>query len=395
MAQSSKLSDLIAKLCPDGVPYSELQNLLVYEQPSKYLVKSAKYDNTNTTPVLTAGQTFILGYTSEEIGVFPASPEDPVIIFDDFTTAFKWVDFPFKVKSSAIKILSPSKQHLSLIRYIYYAMQTIGFQPTDHARHWISKYSKFKIPVPPLEVQQEIVRILDTFSTLEAELEAELEARQRQYAYYRDTLLTFDATQGGVRWMSLGEVATYSKSRIAYDQVSCDCFVGVDNMIAHTGGIRRANFVPSQNYFTEYLVGDVLIGNIRPYLRKIWLANNTGGCSGDVLAIRIKNKYNRLITPGYLYHSLSSSRFFLYAVRHSKGGKMPRGDKSSIMRYTIPIPPLEEQRRIANILDSFDALVNDLSAGLPAELAARRKQYEYYRDQLLNFPEIEVDHVAE
>ncbi|MDQ7022160.1 MAG: restriction endonuclease subunit S [Candidatus Gracilibacteria bacterium] len=137
--------------------------------------------------VLTAGKTFILGYTDEDSGIFEASKNNPVIIFDDFTTSFHWVDFNFKVKSSALKIIKLKENVEENFRFIYYAMKCIGYKPQDHARHWISKYSKIKIPISPLPIQEEIVKILDNFT----QLEAELEGRKKQYEYYRDEMLSF------------------------------------------------------------------------------------------------------------------------------------------------------------------------------------------------------------
>ncbi len=191
----SKIAQLIEKYCPEGVEYKALGEVLDYEQPTKYIVKSTDYDDNFDIPVLTAGQSFILGYTNEPDGIFQASKDNPVIIFDDFTTSFHWVDFNFKVKSSAMKMLRPYNDENSF-KYIYYAMRCILFEPQDHTRHWISKYSLFTIPVPPLPVQEEIVRILDSFTSLEAELEAELEARRKQYEYYRDKLLSFSEIGG-------------------------------------------------------------------------------------------------------------------------------------------------------------------------------------------------------
>lgn len=186
----SKLEELINELCPDGVEYKNIGDLVDYEQPTKYIVKNTKYDDTYEIPVLTAGQTFVLGYTNERDGIYIASKEKPVIIFDDFTGAFKWVDFPFKVKSSAMKILS-IKDRCTTIRYIYHIMGNLNFTSDEHKRLWISTYSNFKIPVPPIEVQEEIVRILDNFTELTAELTAELTVRKKQYEYYRDKLLNF------------------------------------------------------------------------------------------------------------------------------------------------------------------------------------------------------------
>lgn len=193
----SKLQELIQKLCPNGVEYRKLGELLDYEQPTKYIVESTDYDNSYNTPVLTAGQTFILGYTNENFGIYKASLEIPTIIFDDFTTSFHWVDFDFKIKSSAMKMLRPKETFNGSFKYIYYAMKCIGYEAVDHSRHWISKYSQFEIPVPPPEVQEEIVRILDDFTNLAAELQAELQARQEQYEYYRNKLLSFNNINGG------------------------------------------------------------------------------------------------------------------------------------------------------------------------------------------------------
>lgn len=186
----TKLEQLIQTLCPDGVEYKKIGEIVDYEQPSKYLVKSTDYDDEYNTPVLTAGQTFILGYTNETEGIYQATKENPVIIFDDFTAAFKWVDFPFKAKSSAMKMLKANETYTSL-RYIFHVMGSIGYQSDEHKRLWISIYSEMKIPVPPLEVQTEIVRILDTFTELTTELTTELANRKKQYEYYRDKLLTF------------------------------------------------------------------------------------------------------------------------------------------------------------------------------------------------------------
>jgi len=187
----SKIDELIAQYCPNGVEYKELGKVLDYEQPNKYIVKSTIYNDNHKTPVLTAGQSFILGYTNETDGIYKASKENPVIIFDDFTTSFHWVDFEFKVKSSAMKMLRPKKDVKVIFKFVYYAMRCILYSPQDHARQWISQYSTFLIPVPPLPVQEEIVNILDKFTELEAELETELEARRKQYEYYRGKLLNF------------------------------------------------------------------------------------------------------------------------------------------------------------------------------------------------------------
>ncbi|MCQ2833099.1 restriction endonuclease subunit S [Helicobacter pylori] len=190
-----RLKTLLHTLAPKGVEFRKLGELLEYDQPNKYCVTSKEFDKSYPTPVLTAGKTFILGYTNEKDNIYQASKSSPVIIFDDFTIATQWVDFPFKVKSSAMKILLP-KNSIINIRFIFFYMQTIPYNiGGEHARHWISRYSQLEVPIPPLEIQQEIVKILDQFSALTTDLwagiPAEIEARKKQYEYYREKLLTF------------------------------------------------------------------------------------------------------------------------------------------------------------------------------------------------------------
>ncbi|MBN1363542.1 MAG: restriction endonuclease subunit S [Syntrophaceae bacterium] len=251
---------------------------------------------------------------------------------------------------------------------------------------------KIKIPIPPLTIQQEIVKILDTFTTLEAELEAELEARKKQYEYYRDELLMFGE---GVEWKTLGEVTHYPKNRISFDKVNNTSYVGVDNLLQNKQGKTESSYVPIAGNLIEYKINDVLIGNIRPYLKKIWLSTNNGGTNGDVVVIRINGENKKRLNPRYLYFLLSSDKFFDYDMQFAKGAKMPRGNKDVILKYKIPIPALVEQERIVAILDKFDALVNDISAGLPAELNARRKQYEYYQNRLLTFKPLESEYAKQ
>jgi type I restriction enzyme S subunit len=178
-----------------SVVWTTLGEVIAFERPDKYIVKSTNYNDKFDTPVLTAGDTFILGYTNETNGVYQASGQKPVIIFDDFTTSFHWVDFVFKVKSSAMKILSPKGE--VNFRFIYYAMKCIRYAPSNHARQWISTYSQFKIPLPPLHKQERIVKILDKFDALVNDisegLPAEIKARQKQYEHYRNKLLAFKA----------------------------------------------------------------------------------------------------------------------------------------------------------------------------------------------------------
>ena len=140
-----------------------LENVLEYEQPTKYIVKSENYSDDFALPVLTAGKSFVLGFTDETDGICKAS-ESPVIIFDDFTADCKYVDFDFKVKSSAMKILHKANTEDNL-KYYFYAMQAIDYTPFSHKRVWISEYSKFKIKNRSIAEQNNIVKELDTVAT--------------------------------------------------------------------------------------------------------------------------------------------------------------------------------------------------------------------------------------
>lgn len=389
MAEVTNYIDrLVAELCPDGVEYRPLGELLAYEQPTKYLVSSKDYDESYPTPVLTAGKTFILGYTNETEGIYPASEEEPVIIFDDFTTAFKWVEFPFKAKSSAMKMLTLKSGTNSLFKYVYYAMQCIVYNSSDHARQWISKYSNIEVPVPPLEIQEAIVEILDKFTNLEAELEAELEARTLQYEYYRDSL--FEALD--CPRVSLGSLGTFVRGNglqkkdlqesgnpvIHYGQVFTRYGLHEDKTLSYANDevynkLRKAekgNLVIATTSENDEDVCKALA----------WLGETPAGISGDAYI------YRHEMNPKYVSYFFTTHDFQRQKLRHITGTKVRRVSGKNLETIEIPLPSLEEQQRIVDILDRFDALTSSLSEGLPAELAARRSQYEYYRDQLLTFP---------
>ena len=303
----------------------------------------------------------------------------------------------------AIRILADCKKIISP-EYLYYALSSDSFfsYSMQHAKGAkMPRGSKdailnYQIPIPcpsapekSLAIQSEIVRILDKFTALTAELTdeltAELTLRKKQYNYYRDKLLSFE--EGEVEWKTLGEVAEYSKSRVSFDKLDKNNYVGVDNLLQNRAGKMQSNYVPTSGNLTEFREGDILIGNIRPYLKKIWQADSTGGTNGDVLVIRSCHKS---ILPRYLYQILADDNFFEYNMQHAKGAKMPRGNKDAIMKYRVPIPSFDEQTRIVTILDKFDTLTNSISEGLPREIELRQKQYEYYRDLLFSFPRPET-----
>ena len=395
----SKLKELIEKFCPNGVEYQKLDDILDYEQPTQYIVKSTEYDDSYNTPVLTAGQTFILGYTNEEDGIYKADKDSPTIIFDDFTTSFHWVDFDFKVKSSAMKMLRPKSTFEGSFKYVFYAMECIHFEAVNHTRHWISKYSQFEIPLPHPEVQEEIVKILDRFAEYAAELQAELQARQEQYEYYRNKLLTFNEIGGGIQgviWMKMSEIGTFIRGKrfvrtdIVNDGVPCihygDMYTYYGLYATERKGMLRNELAPKMRYAQKNDVVIVAAGENKEDIGigMAWLGDEPAAVH-DACFIFKSDLY-----PQYVSHYLRTNYYHKQIVKHVSEGKICSISAKGLGSAIIPIPPYEEQVRIATLLNKFDELMSDLAQGLPAEIAAVKEQYEYYRDKLLSFPEYKL-----
>lgn len=191
-----------------------------------------------------------------------------------------------------------------------------------------------------------------------------------------------------VEWKTLKDIAQYSVERISSDDLDETNYVGVDNLLQDGKGKTISTRVPVKGNSTRYEPQDILIGNIRPYLKKIWLADCIGGTNGDVLVI---HPTFTNIDSKFLYQVLADDKFFEYNTLHAKGAKMPRGDKQKIMNYHIPIPPLKIQREIVRILESYSALKSKLTSELTTELTARKKQLVFYKERLFCFDGGEVE----
>ena len=201
----------------------------------------------------------------------------------------------------------------------------------------------------------------------------------------------------GVKVFRLEEIAHYAKTRIDCKTINEDNYVGVENLLQNKAGKTKATSVPTTGMVIAYQKNDILIGNIRPYLRKVWLADCEGGTNGDVLTVQIED--TEKVLPQFLYYVLSSEKFFLYDIQNSKGAKMPRGSKDAVMKFEVPLPHLDVQREIVRMLDSYTESVVELQRQLTAELTARKTQYAYYRDKLLQYKmptkEYEVGEICE
>ena len=252
--------------------------------------------------------------------------------------------------------------------------------------------NKFQIPLPPLSVQQEIVRILDKFTELEAELEAELDCRKRQYDYYRNHLLSYEENE--VEWKTLGEVVKTTKNIKWQNNENTYDYIDLTSVCRETGNVLetlkiKADNAPSRAQKMVQL-DDVIFATTRPSQMRIALIPKKfdGQIASTGYCILRADKVN--VLPKWIFFTLSTTEFKKFVAENQSGTAYPAISDSKLKEFKIPLPPLSEQQRIVGILDKFDTLVHSISEGLPREIELRKKQYEYYREQLLSFPEYKV-----
>ncbi|PUZ26734.1 type I restriction enzyme, S subunit [Chitinophaga costaii] len=255
---------------------------------------------------------------------------------------------------------------------------------------------KLKIPIPPLEVQKEIVRVLDTFTELTAELKAELTARKQQYEYYRDKLLNFNNLNGcGYKWLTMSELGNY---KLSYGSgASAIEFDGDTRYIRITditedGNLTDVPMSPS-NFEEKYLLkdGDILLARSGATVGKNFYFTEKFGkaiYAGYLIRVQVNRE---IAVPKYIYHYLNSCEYNHFIAQTKSSGSQPNINAQQYGSFKIPVPSLEEQQRIVNILDKFDILTTSISEGLPKEIELRKKQYEYYRDLLLTFPQNTIE----
>ncbi|MGQ7389601.1 restriction endonuclease subunit S [Streptococcus suis] len=257
--------------------------------------------------------------------------------------------------------------------------------------------AKIKIPIPPLEIQEEIVKILDKFTEYVTELTAELTLRQKQYNYFRDYLLNFDSDSSGgannkvyqVEWKTLGEVGLPTEN-ISWKSQGEQCFSYIDLSSVD----RDSKKITETTEITKYTApsraqkivkeNDIIFGTTRPTLRryaKIPLEFDNQICSTGFYVFRASDE----VLPNYIYHILGSNAFNNFVEENQSGASYPAISNSLVEQYKLPVPSKKVQSRIVEVLDNFDAVCNDLNIGLPKEIELRQKQYEYFREKLLTF----------
>ena len=219
------------------------------------------------------------------------------------------------------------------------------------------------IPVPPLPEQRRIAEALSDADAWIESLEKLIEKKKLVKQGAMQALLSGKTRLPGFsgEWEErrLGEIGVFPTNTVPTDSVELSEYIGTENMLPDRAGVEKYEDVLPYKNVREYRVGDVLISNIRPYLKKIWLADRNGGCSTDVIVIRIRDK--DVLTPEFLFSKLADASFFDFVMNNAIGTKMPRGDKRMMEMFRIPVPTLAEQRAIASVLSDMDAELAALS----------------------------------
>lgn len=415
----SNLEELIERLCPDGVEYKEINDCTIKVQNMKW--KSYVGEDKQYIDLSSVDRERNIITETQNINADTAPNRAQQIVMKDdiiFGTTRPMLkryciipkEYDGEICSTGFCVLR-AKTDIINPRWLYHNITTNNFFAYVEQNQQGASYpaisntivKAFKLPVPPLEVQREIVRILDNFTFLTTELAAELAARQKQYEYYRDLLLTFKSNEstilnertnelelsGAIRWMKLGDIGSI-----------CMCKRILKSETNQNGGIpfykigtfgKQADAYISNEKFIEYKnrykfpkKGDILISAAGTIGRTV-VYDGKPAYFQDSNIVWIDNDETRVLNT-FLNYWYSTSPWVA-----STGGTISRLYNDNIAKAPIPVPPLEVQQRIVDILDRFDALCNDISSGLPAEIEARQKQYEYYRDKLLTFKELKKE----
>ena len=337
----------------------ELGELLYYEQPTPYIVESTDYNDAYETPVLTAGKSFIIGYTDEKEGIYD---QLPVIIFDDFTTASQYVNFKFKVKSSAMKILTPVTE-LVLPKYIYYRMQIINFDHSTHKRYWIQQYSKIRVSVPPLSEQERIVaRIEELFSQLDAGVET-LKKTKAQLAVYRQAVLkeAFESVIPESDTCNVEDVCKDIKVGIVIKPAQYYTSADVGVRAFRSANVREFAVNDSDwvyltkagheaNLRSEIHTGDVLVVRSGYPGTACVVPPTYNGC--NAIDILIAVPYAEKILPEYLCAYTNSPLGKRIIQEKKRGVAQAHFNVSGYSKTPIIVPCLETQKRVVAEIDS-------------------------------------------
>jgi type I restriction enzyme S subunit len=386
----SKLKELIQKLCPNGVEYKTIKETVGLNR-GKRLTKSELLEESNTEfkyAVYHGSKDTPLGFYNN----FNAPKGTTIVVNTGGIGGVKYIDKDFWCSDGSFWLGKTNDINGKYLYYClsgyedyFYSKKRIGGVPTIDK----SVVENFSIPVPPLEVQEEIVHILDNFTELTAdltaELTAELTARKKQYEYYRNKLLSFT-------WIPLGVIGEIRMCKRVLKEQTSD-FAEIPFYKIGTFG-KEPNAYISRELFNEYKskysyprIGEILI-SASGTIGKAVIFDGQEAYFQDSNIVWVENDESQVLNK-YLFYCYQIAKWKI-----AEGGTIQRLYNENLKKTLIPIPypndkekSLEEQRRIVSILDKFDALITSISEGLPKEIELRRKQYEYYRNQLLSFPD--------
>lgn len=377
----SKLKQLINELCPNGVIYTKLGNKNIFD---------FHYGKGNNIPENKGGKYPVYGcngvvsytenYNCENVSIIGHIGSAGII---NRCHGKCYVTY----NGTIANIIDENRMDK---QYFYYVLKTLnlpkyvkGSQPFLS----VSDFEKVDIPLPPLAVQEEIVRILDTFTELTEELTEELTARKKQYEYYRDKLLTFE--DGEVEWKALGEMILptfnikWRETKKTYKYIDLTSVCREKNIIIATTEVSAENAPSRAQKLIEK--DDVIFATTRPTQQRLCLINEE--FSGEIASTGyciLRAKRSKII-PKWIYYLVTSSKFKNYVEDNQSGAAYPSISDAKVKEFKIPIPSISEQERIVSILDKFDTLTSSIIEGLPREIELRQKQYEYYRNMLLSF----------
>lgn len=399
----SKLDELIRELCPDGVEYVKLNSVCdIYDgthSTPNYTESGVKFASVENIGNLYATRKYISEKDFEKYKIKPR-------IGDVMMTRIGSVGVCTVVDRNealafyvSLALLRPQLDKVQS-RFLKYAIESIHGRKELRKRTLINAVpikinkddiGKVTIPLPPIEIQSEIVHTLDNYTEnvvkLQNQLTAELTARKAQYSYYRDKLLTFESR---IQLLPLKDIAKFSYGYTDKAQEHGDTrFLRITD-IAEDGTMKPegAKYILLNNESKKYLVkkGDLLLARTgATYGKTLYVPDNSPAVYASFL-IKIELD-NSKISNRYYWHFSKSSQYWRQAEKLVSKGGQQQFNTNAVERVVVPVPPLDVQNRIVNVLDNFERICSDLNIGLPAEIEARQKQYEYYRDKLLTFVE--------
>ena len=422
--QPHPLESLLAQHCPNGVEFKELQEICklqagdriiksMMNDKAKYPVMgggtepTGYYHDYNFNQAITIARAGSAGYVAWQEGKFWATDVCFVAILpiSHCETSARKSRQSTNTKSKQMDChefdKSNSRNNKAILKFVFYVLKANEYELKKHLYGGsMPKLDKnylwsFPIPLPPLPVQEKIVEILDKFT----QLQAELQARRKQYEYYRNKLLNFEELQrrtdmlngGGLKLVTLGEIGTFTRG----NGLTKSDFVEVGVPCIHYGQIHTHyhNYTHSTTSFVseekarklkKAKCGDLVIAGVsedKDCVCKavVYLGKQEACVSGDTFI------FSHSQNPKFIGYMFQTENFNTFKHKYAQGAKVLRVHNKHLENFQIPLPPLEVQNEIVEILDKFDTLANDLSAGLPAEIEMRKKQYEYYRERLLDF----------